>query len=308
MNYLIVVVGPTAIGKTAHSIALAKALGCEIVSCDSRQFYQEMCIGTAVPEAEELAAAPHHFIQHKSIQDTYNVGLYEQEALTKLDELFTHTNRAILVGGSGLYVHAVMQGLDQFPAVEPKIRQEIESLYQRNGLSYLQTEFKRVDPSYFADLLENNPQTLQNPQRLMRFIEVSLGSEYPYSHYLQRKEVQRNFTPIVLGLQAERSVLYERINLRVDLMIEKGLVDEVKGLRQEKYNNALQTVGYAELFDYLDGRCELPEAIERIKQNSRRYAKRQLTWFTHKLHAQWFDYQTPTAQLVDYIEQIMQTN
>ena len=301
MNYLIVVVGPTAIGKTAHSISLAQALGCEILSCDSRQFYKEMCIGTAVPEPDELAAAPHHFIQHKSIRESYNVGEFEKEAIAKLDELYTKSNIAILVGGSGLYVNAVLYGLDTFPPIEVSIRESIQAHYAAQGIEYLQNELKRLDPAYYQTIQTENPQTLQNPQRLMRFVEVCVGTKKPYSSFLQQVSVIRNFTPILIGLDAPREVLYERINLRVDQMMEKGLVQEVTTLLAEQDNNALQTVGYKELFAHLNRNCSLSEAVEAIKQNTRRYAKRQLTWFKRNPSTQWFDYQSTTSTLLDYI-------
>ena len=301
MNYLIVVVGPTAIGKTAHSISLAQALGCEILSCDSRQFYKEMCIGTAVPEPDELAAAPHHFIQHKSIRESYNVGEFEKEAIAKLDELYTKSTTAILVGGSGLYVDAVLYGLDTFPPIEVSIRESIQAHYAAQGIEYLQNELKRLDPAYYQTIQTENPQTLQNPQRLMRFVEVCVGTKKPYSSFLQHVSVIRNFTPILIGLDAPREVLYERINLRVDQMMEKGLVQEVTTLLAEQDNNALQTVGYKELFAHLNRNCSLSEAVEAIKQNTRRYAKRQLTWFKRNPSTQWFDYQSTTSTLLDYI-------
>ena len=301
MNYLIVVVGPTAIGKTAHSIGLAQALGCEILSCDSRQFYNEMCIGTAVPEPDELAATPHHFIQHKSIRESYNVGAFEKEAIAKLDELYTKSNTAIMVGGSGLYVNAVLYGLDTFPPIEVSIRESIQAHYAAQGIEYLQNELKRLDPAYYQTIQTENPQTLQNPQRLMRFVEVCVGTKKPYSSFLQQVSVIRNFTPILIGLDAPREVLYERINLRVDQMMEKGLVQELTALLAEQDNNALQTVGYKELFAHLNGNCTLTDAVEAIKQNTRRYAKRQLTWFRRNADIQWFDYQSPTASILDYI-------
>ena len=301
MNYLIVVVGPTAIGKTAHSIGLAQALGCEILSCDSRQFYNEMCIGTAVPEPDELAATPHHFIQHKSIRESYNVGAFEKEAIAKLDELYTKSNTAIMVGGSGLYVNAVLYGLDTFPPIEVSIRESIQAHYAAQGIEYLQNELKRLDPAYYQTIQTENPQTLQNQQRLMRFVEVCVGTKKPYSSFLQQVSVIRNFTPILIGLDAPREVLYERINLRVDQMMEKGLVQEVTALLAEQDNNALQTVGYKELFAHLNGNCTLTDAVEAIKQNTRRYAKRQLTWFKRNADIQWFDYQSPTASILDYI-------
>ncbi len=301
MNYLIVVVGPTAIGKTAHSIALAQALCCEILSCDSRQFYKEMYIGTAVPEPHELAASPHHFIQHKSIRESYNVGAFEKEAIAKLNELYTKSTTAILVGGSGLYVDAVLYGLDTFPPIEAAIRESIQAQYAAHGIDYLQNELKRLDPAYYQTLQTENAQTLQNPQRMMRFVEVCIGTTKPYSSFLQKSKVNRNFTPILIGLDSPRDLLYERINLRVDQMMEKGLLQEVTALLDKQDNNALQTVGYKELFAYLHGDSTLIEAVEAIKQNTRRYAKRQLTWFKRNPTTKWFDYQTPTSTLLEFI-------
>ena len=260
-----------------------------------------MCIGTAVPVPDELAAAPHHFIQHKSIRESYNVGEFEKEAIAKLDELYTKSNIAILVGGSGLYVNAVLYGLDTFPPIEVSIRESIQAHYAAQGIEYLQNELKRLDPAYYQTLQTENPQTLQNPQRLMRFVEVCIGTSKPYSSFLQQTNVIRNFTPILIGLEAPREMLYDRINLRVDQMMEKGLLQEVTALQDEQDNNALQTVGYKELFSYFEEKSSLAEAIELIKQNTRRYAKRQLTWFKRNPSTQWFDYQSTTSTLLDYI-------
>jgi tRNA dimethylallyltransferase len=206
-----------------------------------------------------------------------------------------------MVGGSGLYVNAVLYGLDTFPPIEVSIRESIQAHYAAQGIEYLQNELKRLDPAYYQTIQTENPQTLQNPQRLMRFVEVCVGTKKPYSSFLQQVSVIRNFTPILIGLDAPREVLYERINLRVDQMMEKGLVQEVTALLAEQDNNALQTVGYKELFAHLNGNCTLTDAVEAIKQNTRRYAKRQLTWFKRNADIQWFDYQSPTASILDYI-------
>ncbi|RXR32153.1 tRNA (adenosine(37)-N6)-dimethylallyltransferase MiaA [Flavobacterium piscinae] len=301
-NFLITIIGPTAIGKTALSIALAQHFGCEIISCDSRQFYKEMKIGTAVPNEEELNAAPHYFIQHKSILESYNVGDFEREALLKLDELFEKKNIQIMVGGSGLYVDAILKGFDDFPDINPAIRKEIKAEYESKGLDYLQQKLQESDPIYFEKLSSENPQTLQNPQRLMRFVEVSLGSGKPYSSFLNQKKNKRNFTPIVIGLEADRVIMYDRINQRVDLMIQDGLLEEAKKLYPNKQLNALQTVGYRELFDYFDGKTTLDFAVEEIKKNTRRFAKRQLTWFKRTENVNWFDYLTDRKEIISTIE------
>lgn len=301
-KYLIIVLGPTAIGKTALSIKLANHFSTEIISCDSRQFFKEMKIGTAVPSDEELASAKHHFIQNKSIFDNYTVGDFEKEALSKLDNLFKTNNFALLVGGSGLYVNAVLQGFDTFPEIDSKIRAEIQLNYESSGLIYLQEKLKETDLGYYNFLIESNPQTLQNPQRLMRFVEVGLGTGEPYSSFLNQEKKQRDFIPIIIGLEANREALYNRINLRVDLMIEQGLVEEAKSLYAYKKLNALQTVGYRELFDYFDGKISLEFAIEEIKKNTRRFAKRQMTWFKRTEGIHWFDYQTDANEIINLID------
>lgn len=305
MKYLITIVGPTAIGKTALSIALAQHFKCEIISCDSRQFFKEMTIGTAVPNREELNSATHHFIQNKSIFENYTVGDYEKEALLKLEELFQKNDFAILIGGSGLYVDAILKGFDEFPDINPEIRAEVNSNYEKLGITYLQEQLQRLDPDYFQKITLENPQTLQNPQRMMRFVEVCIGTKKPYSSFLNQKKNNRNFTPILLGLEADRQVIYDRINQRVDIMINEGLLEEAKALYPNKALNALQTVGYRELFSYFDGEFSLPFAIEEIKKNTRRFSKRQLTWFKRNESTKWFDYATDKKQIVDYIETIL---
>lgn len=302
MKYLITIIGPTAIGKTALSIKLAKEFNCEIISCDSRQFFKEMTIGTAVPSKEELDSAPHHFIQNKSIFENYSVGDFEREAIDKLDKLYKTNDYAILVGGSGLYVDAILKGFDSFPEIDPTVREDIISSYEKLGIGYLQQELERLDKAYFDTISNENPQTLQNPQRMMRFVEVCIGTGKPYSSFLNRKKNNRNFTPIIIGLEAERHEMYERINLRVDLMIQAGLVQEAKKLYPNKNLNALQTVGYRELFSYFDGDFNLDFAIEEIKKNTRRFAKRQMTWFKRTENAKWFDYKTDFEDILNYIK------
>ncbi len=290
MNYLITIIGPTAIGKTSLSIALAQHFGCDILSCDSRQFFKEMKIGTAVPSEEELAAAPHHFIQNKSIFESYSVGDFEQEALAKLDELFQKNNVQIMVGGSGLYIDAVLKGFDEFPEIDPSVRAEINKKYDVLGIDYLQEQLQMLDSEYFQKLQTENPQTLQNPQRMKRFVEVCIGSGKPYSSFIGKRKNTRNFTPIIIGLEAEREIMYDRINQRVDLMLNEGLLAEVEALYPNKQLNALQTVGYRELFDYFENKTNLEFAIEQIKMNTRRFAKRQMTWFKRTENVTWFDF------------------
>lgn len=302
-KFLITIVGPTAIGKTALSIALAQHFNCDILSCDSRQFFKEMTIGTAVPNKEELASVKHHFIQNKSIFDTYTVGDFEKEAIAKLDELFLKDDFVILVGGSGLYVDAILKGFDTFPEVNPDIRNTIQSNYKKLGIVYLQKKLRELDPTYFQKLTLENPQTLQNPQRMMRFVEVCLGSGVPYSSFLNQKKSSRNFAPILIGLEAERAIIYNRINQRVDSMMDQGLLAEAKELFPYKELNALQTVGYRELFSFFDGEFSLEFAIEEIKKNTRRFSKRQLTWFKRNEGTKWFDYLTDKNEIIKYLTQ-----
>ena len=302
MKHLITIVGPTAIGKTALSIALAQHFKCEIISCDSRQFFKEMTIGTAVPNPEELQAAKHHFIQNKSIFENYTVGDYEKEALLKIEELFQTNDFAILIGGSGLYVDAILKGFDEFPEINPEIRSQVNSNYEKLGIEYLQEQLKNLDPDYYQKITVENPQTLQNPQRMTRFVEVCIGTQKPYSSFLNQKKNNRNFTPILIGLDADRQIIYDRINQRVDIMMNEGLLEEAKKLYPNKALNALQTVGYRELFSYFDGDFSLLFAIEEIKKNTRRFSKRQLTWLKRNEATKLFYYATDRKKIIDYIE------
>ncbi|MGL2986252.1 tRNA (adenosine(37)-N6)-dimethylallyltransferase MiaA [Flavobacterium sp. RSSA_27] len=302
MKHLITIIGPTAIGKTALSIQLAQHYNCEVVSCDSRQFFKEMTIGTAVPSKEELKAAKHHFIQNKSIFENYTVGDYEKEVLSKIDELFTNNDFVVLVGGSGLYVDAVLKGFDAFPDIDPNVRATIQSQYETDGIAFLQNQLKTLDPVYYEKINNENPQTLLNPQRMMRFVEVCVGTKKPYSSFLNQQKNNRNFNPILIGLEAERAIIYNRINQRVDIMIQQGLVEEAQNLYPHKSLNALQTVGYRELFSHFDGEWDLPFAIEEIKKNTRRFSKRQLTWFKRKEHTQWFDYLSDKKEIINFID------
>ena len=293
---LISIVGPTAIGKTSLSVYLAQYFNTEILSADSRQFYQEMRIGTAVPTNEELKAVPHHFIQHKSINDLYSVGDFEKDAIRKLETIFKEKSSAILVGGSGLYVNAVTKGLDYFPDMDPKIRESLNQKLKTEGLTVLQQQLKKLDPKAYEKI------AIDNPHRVIRALEVCIGADKPYSSYLTNKAKNRNFKTITIGLIAERSIIYNRINKRVDEMIENGLIEEAKGLYHFKNLNALNTVGYKELFRFFDGDISLDFAISEIKKNTRRFAKRQLTWFKKDESINWFNYKTDYKDIATFIE------
>ena len=294
-NFLITIVGPTAIGKTALSIQLAKHFKSDIISCDSRQFYKEMTIGTAVPEEKELAAAKHHFIQNRSIFEDYNVGEFERDTLTKLDALFLENPIQIMVGGSGLYVDAVLKGLDYFPKVDLKIRQQLTLELETEGLEFLQKKLKELDIETY------NTITIDNPKRVIRALEICIGTGTPYSTFKNKPKTPRNFTSIKIGLNTDREIIYTRINKRVDSMIENGLLEEAKKLHQNKELNALQTVGYRELFSFFDGDFTKEFAISEIKKNTRRFAKRQLTWFKRDEETVWFDHQTDVNTIISKI-------
>lgn len=291
-NFLITIVGPTAIGKTALSIQLAKHFKADIISCDSRQFYKEMTIGTAVPDNDELSAAKHHFIQNRSIFDDYNVGEFERDTLSKLDELFKENPIQIMVGGSGLYVDAVLKGLDYFPEVDSKIRDKLIQELETKGLEYLQKKLKELDLETY------NTITIDNPKRVMRALEVCIGSGIPYSTFKNKTKAPRNFHSIKIGLNADREIIYSRINQRVDIMIKNGLIEEASELYQHKKLNALQTVGYRELFSYFDKKFTKEFAISEIKKNTRRFAKRQLTWFKKDEKTLWFNYLTDIHTII----------
>jgi tRNA dimethylallyltransferase len=298
---LIAVVGPTAIGKTALGILLAKHLETEIISADSRQFFKEMEIGTAVPSPKELKAVQHHFIQHKSIFDPYSVGDFEKDALSLLDNLLQKKDVVVMVGGSGLYVDAVINGLDEFPEVDPKLRESLNQELQEKGLEYLQKELKLRDPDYYKKV------DLDNPHRLIRALEVSITANRPYSSFLSQNKPERAFKHLYIGLDAPREVIYERINARVDQMMEAGLLEEVNRLYPNKSLNALQTVGYKELFEYLDGHCSLEVAVSEIKKNTRRFAKRQLTWLRKNDSILWIDHTTKTEQILKQLNEQLKT-
>ena len=292
---LIAIIGPTAIGKTDLSIKLAKHFQTEIISADSRQFYKEMSIGTAVPSTEELAQAKHHFIQHISVTNSYTVGDFEKEALNKLDELFNTHEVAIMVGGSGLYVDAVTKGLDDFPEIDTQIRAKLNEELHSKGLVYLQEQLKELDIEAFQTI------AIDNPRRIIRALEVCLQTKKPYSSFLRKKENKRPFNTVYIGLTADREIIYNRINQRVDNMIQDGLLEEVETLLGKQGLNALQTVGYKELFNYFNKEWPLDFAVSEIKKNTRRFAKRQLTWYRKNESVKWFDYLTPVEEITTYI-------
>ncbi len=298
-KYLISIVGPTAIGKTSLSIKLANFFNTEIVSADSRQFFKEMSIGTAAPTEEELAAAPHHFIHHKSITEDYNVGAFEKDALIKIEELHQKHDTLIMVGGSGLYVDAVTKGLDYFPDVDPKIREQLNKTLENEGLEVLQLQLKTLDEVAYKTI------AIDNPHRVIRALEICIGTKQPYSSFLNKEKNKRPFKTITVGLTADRDIIYDRINQRVDIMVENGLIEEVKSLTEYKSLNALNTVGYKEIFNYLDESCTVDFAISEIKKNSRRFAKRQLTWFKRNNETLWFDYLTPLEKVIKSIKDSM---
>lgn len=291
-NTLITIVGPTAIGKTALSIQLANYFNADIISCDSRQFFKEMTIGTAVPETDELAAAKHHFIQNRSIFEDYNVGSFERDALQKLDTLFQENSVQVMVGGSGLYIDAVLKGLDYFPEVDPKIREKLTTQLHEKGIETLQEKLKELDLETY------NTIAIDNPHRIMRALEICIGSNTPYSTFKNKPKSPRNFNSIKIGLHADREIIYSRINQRVDLMMANGLLEEAKKLHPNKKLNALQTVGYRELFSFFDGDITKDFAISEIKKNTRRFAKRQGTWFKKDEETLWFDYQTNISEII----------
>ncbi|MGK0413788.1 MAG: tRNA dimethylallyltransferase [Polaribacter sp.] len=294
-NTLITIVGPTAIGKTALSIQLANHFNAEIISCDSRQFYKEMAIGTAVPNADELAAAKHHFIQNRSVFEDYNVGQFERDALATLDTLFEKNPVQIMVGGSGLYVDAVLKGLDYFPEVDKQIRKDLTKLLEEEGVEVLQQQLKELDLETY------NAIAIDNPHRVMRALEICIETGIPYATFKNKPKAPRNFKSIKIGLTADREIIYHRINQRVDIMMENGLEEEAKNLYQHKNLNALQTVGYRELFSFFNDDFTQEFAISEIKKNTRRFAKRQLTWFKKDTETVWFDYQTNVKKIITTI-------
>jgi tRNA dimethylallyltransferase len=295
---LLVIAGPTASGKTAAAIRLARHFDTVILSADSRQFYREMSIGTAKPDAEELAAAKHYFIDSHSIDQLFSVGDFEKEGLALLDELFKRHDVIILVGGSGLYIKALCEGFDDIPRADEGVREQLNNELAEKGILPLQEELKSVDPVYYNEV------DINNPQRVIRALEVFRSTAQPFSSYRKAKTNTRPFNCIKIALDLPREVLYNRINTRVDVMIAQGLVEEVRALLPYRHLNALNTVGYSELFDHFDGKTNLNTAVELIKQNTRRFAKRQLTWFRKDKGMHWL---TPDEVTGKKIEELITT-
>ena len=279
---LIVIVGPTAIGKTEIAIHVAKHFRTEIISADSRQFYWELKTGTAKPDEDELKEVPHHLINSISITDTYNVGTFETDALSCLDKIFGNHDSAVMVGGSGLFVDAVCNGLDELPESDPELRDELRALSDKEGIKGLQQKLAVLDPEYYSVVDQSNP------HRLVRAIEICMLTGMKYSDLRKKEKKKRNFSVIKIGLDEGRENVYQRINNRVDKMIEEGLPEEAKRFYDRRHLNALQTIGYKELFDFFENKISLEEAVELIKRNTRRYAKRQLTWFRKDEEIKWF--------------------
>lgn len=279
---LVVIAGPTAVGKTALCVRLAKALHCDILSADSRQFYKKMAIGTAKPTREEMDGVAHHFIDFLEPEDYYSAGRFEVDVLAKLKDIFVEKQVSILTGGSGLYIQAVCDGMDFFPAPDLAMRDKLYQELDQHGVEPLAEELKMKDPEYFNEV------DVENPQRIIRALEICRSTGQPFSQFRKKAMDQRPFSILKIGLERPREELYDRINTRVDMMMEAGLLEEAKSLYPIKALNALQTVGYRELFDYLSSVHDLEEAVRLIKRNTRRYAKRQLTWFKRDEAMTWF--------------------
>ena len=293
---MVVIVGPTAIGKTALAIQVAQHFKSEIVSADSRQFFREMEIGTAKPDAIEQNAAKHHFINSHSVKELFSTGDFELDALKVIDDIFIKHDIAIMVGGSGLYINAVINGLDEMPEIDLQIRSKLNHQFETEGLESIQKQLKELDPEYFEKVDQNNP------QRMIRGLEVFLSTGKKLSSMLSATKKERPFNIVKIGLNTDRSILYNRINERVDKMVGAGLLKEVESLLEYRSFNALNTVGYSEIFDYLDKKISLEEAISSIKQNTRRFAKRQLTWFRRDEEINWFE-PNQTEAIINLINQ-----
>ncbi|WP_424961821.1 tRNA (adenosine(37)-N6)-dimethylallyltransferase MiaA [Ekhidna sp.] len=295
---LISIVGPTAVGKTDLSIQLAQWLDTEIVSADSRQFYREMTIGTAKPSEEELKAVIHHFINSHAITEMYSAGEYGRDAVKKIEELHKRHDTVIAVGGSTLYLKAIWDGFDEMPEIDPSIREKLNVEFKEKGLGSLLEELKLADPIYYEQVDK------KNGQRIIRALEVIRGSGKPFSSFRQKQTEEMPYDHLKIGLNVEREVLFDRINQRMDLMIEQGLFEEAEGLYQYRDHNALQTVGYTEIFGYMDGEYDREEAIRLLKRNSRRYAKRQLTWFRKYEDIHWVE-PGQTDEVKSLIEKVL---
>ena len=297
-NLLIVILGPTASGKTALAIDVAQYYGAEIISCDARQFYREMNIGTAKPSSDELQAVAHHFINNQSIFQDYSVGDFETEVLAFLEDYYQRKKVAVMVGGSGLFARIVCEGVDRYPDIPEQIRTDLKALFEEKGIEALQAELKISDPEYYARV------DLQNPHRLIRALEVCRATGKAFSSFQGQPKAQRPFKAIKIAIDWEREALYKRINQRVLNMMAEGLEQEAKSLYPERQLNALQTVGYRELFDYFDGNASLEDAIAMIQQNTRRYAKRQLTWLRKEANLNWVSAGMPATKVIELIESL----
>jgi tRNA dimethylallyltransferase len=300
-RYLIIIAGPTSVGKTDMAIRLAKFFGTEIINADSRQVYQEIKTGTAVPSAMQLAQVRHHLVGHRSIHQPYNASLFELEAIEILDSLFAHYNVVIMAGGSGMYIEAVCHGIDDIPSVDPEIRERLQREYLENGLSGIQSRLLSADPEYYRKA------DLNNPKRILKALEISEMTGRPYSSFLTGHAKERNFHPLHIGLDIPREELHANINRRVDSMISEGLVDEARRLYPYRELNALNTVGYKELFDYFENRCSLDEAVQKIKDHTRQYARRQLTWFRKQKDTKWFS-PNEDKQILNFVHETVDRN
>jgi len=293
---LIVITGPTAIGKTSMAIEVARHFNSEIVSADSRQIYRELTIGTAVPSPTELAAVRHHFIHTHSIQQTYNASMFETEALELLGKLFKKNDTIIMVGGSMLYIDAVCKGIDTMPDVDPELRHNLKNKLKTEGIESLRRQLKQLDPNYYSEV------DLKNPARIVHALEICLMTGKPYSSFRSSSQKKRPFNIIKTGLNCDRKLLHQRINKRVDQMMHAGLEQEVRSVFSQRHLNALNTVGYRELFDWFKGEISKERAIELIKRNTRRYARKQLTWFRNDASVTWFQPEE-TSKIIAYLNQ-----
>ena len=292
---LLVIVGPTAVGKTTLAINLAKYFNTEIVSADSRQFYKELNIGTAKPTKKELRSIKHHLINNISILKDYNISDFEKDAINSIDSIFKNNNLAILVGGSGLYIDTILYGLDDIPKVDLAVREKLNIEFKEKGLKFIQDKLKKLDFKYYKKI------DLNNYRRIIRALEVCISTGQPFSSYLKLKERKSRYNTLIIGLKKDRKVIHQLINYRVDKMIENGLINEVKSLEENKKLNALNSIGYKEIFNYLEGKCSLEKAIENIKTNSRRYAKRQLTWFNANKNIVWHKGEFNTDKIIELV-------
>ena len=292
---LIVILGPTGIGKTDLSIDIARKLGTEIISSDSRQIYKELKIGTAVPSDAQLMKVKHHFIGNKSIYDYYNASIFELEVLELLNELYKTYNQAVMTGGSGMYIQAVCDGIDELPTIDTQLRNDLLQKYNDEGIESLRIQLKMLDPESYQKM------DLKNPKRILKALEVSIQTGKPYSSFLTRPKKERPFHILKIGLQRDREELYERINKRVDEMVPEGLVEEARRFFKDRHLNSLNTVGYKELFEHFEGKISLTKAIELIKRNSRHYAKRQMSWFSRDKEISWFHPESK-QKIIDFIQ------